>query len=388
MESSMQLFTMRAVPEILFGQGRLDELGSKVSAIAGTSLSVFLLADPALAPSGTIAKARQSLSDAGHTAAVFDGFAGEPTSELIDAASAMAYETKAQCIVGLGGGTVLDTAKLVACCAASGDSAEVYELCKTPLPAGSLPCIAIPTTAGTGSEVTSTSVFTNSRHVKVWAWGSELKPRLALLDPELTIGVPQSITAATALDALVHAIEACTNRNRNDMADLFCHRAISLITANLGRVLANGADIEARGALLLGSCLAGIGIENCGTALAHNISHALASLAPIPHGRATGLAMLATIDWVAEAAPDDFSRVARAMGQNSNPSSAVEVFAKLVRSSGIKVSLAGEGFYLNRPDMLAAQMAAPENASMRKSTPRLVSDDDLLMLATRLYALR
>jgi alcohol dehydrogenase class IV len=245
----------------------------------------------------------------------------------------------------------------------------------------------VPTTAGTGSEVTSTSVFANSANVKVWAWGPALKPRLALLDPELTVGVPAPVTASTGLDALVHAIEACTNRNRNDIVDLYCHRAITLISGCLLRAIERGDDIEARGALLLGSCFAGIAIDNCGTALAHNISHALAALAPIPHGRATGLAMLATMDWVAEAAPDNFAKVASAMGAEARSSSAVAAFSKLLRSSGIKITLDGEGLELNRPERLAMQMAAPENAPMRKSTVRGVSDDDLLMLAERVYAL-
>jgi alcohol dehydrogenase len=381
-------FNLGAMPEIAFGNGRLAEIGEKVNIITGSSSPVLLVADPALAAAGITARTMEYLIAAGHPTKIFDGFAGEPKASNIDTASAMAHDIKARCVIGLGGGTVLDTAKMVAACAISGAPAETYELCKTPLPSDPLPVIAVPTTAGTGSEVTSTSVFSNSAKVKVWAWGPALKPCLALLDPELTIGVPPLITASTGLDALVHAIEASTNRHRNDMADLYCHHAIALITPNLVRAIQNGGDMEARGALLLGSCFAGVGIENCGTALAHNISHALAALAPVPHGRATGLAMLATIDWVAEAAPDNFAKVASAMGEGPEASSAVISFAKLVRSSGIKISLEGEGLDLNRPDRLAEQMAAPENAPMRKATVRQISDHDLLMLAQRVYALR
>ena len=139
--------------------------------------------------------------------------------------------------------------------------------------------------------------------MKVWAWGEELKPDVAILDPELTVGVPPQVTAATGLDALVHAIEAATNKHRNDGNDLYCLKAISLIAANLERAVKHPHDLEARGAMLLASCYGGIGIDNCGTALAHNISHAVADLAPIPHGRATGLAMLATMDGWRRAIP-------------------------------------------------------------------------------------
>jgi alcohol dehydrogenase class IV len=354
-DSLIAQFGLNAIPEILFGNGRLSEIGEQ---------------------------------QAGHEPRIFDSFVGEPKSSTVDQASIMAIEARAKIIVGLGGGTALDTAKLVAACAASGAPAETYELCKSPLPLEPLPVIAVPTTAGTGSEVTSTSVFANSRAVKVWAWGPPLKPRLALLDPELTLGVPPPVTAATGLDALVHAIEACTNRNRNDITDLYCHRAITLISVNLKKAVEHGGDLAARGALLLGSSLAGIAIDNCGTALAHNMSHALAALAPIAHGRATGLSMLATMDWVAEAASEQFAQVAVAMGEPQEPRAAVAAFDRLVRSLGMKISLEGEGLDLDRPERLAEQMAAPENAPMRKSTRRAITDDDLLPLARRLFALR
>src|SRR5207237_1081625 len=221
-----------------------------------------------------------------------------------------------------------------------------------------------------------TCIFTNSRHEKVWAWGDETKPEVAILDPELTVAVPPAVTAATGLDALVHAIEASTNRNRQEGNDLYCHRAIALIAKNLERAVKAPNDLDARGAMLLASCYAGIGIDNCGTALAHNISHAIANLAPIPHGRATGLAMLATIDWIAEGNPAAFGKVAAAM----NGADAVTSYRDLVRSSGIRISLQGDGLELNRPELLAEQMALPANSSMRNATVRTPSDADLLML--------
>jgi alcohol dehydrogenase class IV len=348
----------------------------------------MLIADPVLTKLGVTTRVLAMLAKQGHEAACFDDFAGEPRSSDIDEASRRARASKARCIIGLGGGTALDTAKLAASCAVTGKSAEAYQFCESPLSADHLPIICIPTTAGTGSEATGISVFSNARKVKAWAWGPELKPQVALLDPSLTTGVPPAITASTGLDALVHAIEASTNRHRNAAVDLYCHRAVSLIAGNFSQVLKDGNDLEARGALLLASTYAGIGIDNCGTALAHNISHAMAALAPIAHGRATGLAMLATIEWVAEGAPPAFAAVARAMGLDPVARVAVKGFQDLVRSSGIKIDLGGEGFALDRPELLAEQMAAAENAPMRKSTVRPVSDDDLLTLARQVYALQ
>ena len=136
--------------------------------------------------------------------------------------------------------------------------------------------------------------------------------------------------------------------------------------------------------MLLGSCYAGIAIDNCGTALAHNISHALADLAPIPHGRATGLAMLATMEWVSLGNASAFARVATAMGAGD----AVKAYEKLVRATGVKISLEGDGLDLARPELLAEHMASPANASMRKSTARYPEDGELLELARAVYALR
>jgi alcohol dehydrogenase class IV len=383
----MQPFSLAATPEIVFGNGRLAELPARVTAMAGKGAPVALIADPVLTRLGIVPQLVGALSAAGHETVVYDGFSGEPRHTDIDKAASLARDHKAKAVLGLGGGTALDTAKLVAACAVSGNGAESYQLCATPLPRDPLPLIAIPTTAGTGAEVTRTVIFSNGHHEKVWAWGDELKPRLALLDPELTVAVPPAVTAATGLDALVYAIEASTNRNRHDANDLYCHRAIALIAANLERAVRTPGDRDARGALLLGSCYAGIGIDNCGTALAHNISHAMADLASIPHGRATGLAMLATISWVKEGNPEAYARVARAMGAAEDADAAVAAYERLVRNSGIKISLVGDGLELNRPEKLAEHMALPANTPMRKATARDISDSDLLMLAERVYAL-
>jgi alcohol dehydrogenase class IV len=384
----MQSFILGRVPEILYGARRLADLTAKVTELAGRGAPVVLVSDPALTSLGITARAVRILKETGHAAKIYDGFKGEPRAADIDAAASLAQDVKSRVVIGLGGGSALDTAKLVACCAASGLGAEAYELCKTPLPKDRLPIIAIPTTAGTGSEVTRVSVFANAKKEKVWAWGEELKPDVAILDPELTVAVPPQVTAGTGLDALVHAIEASTNKQRHDGNDLHCHQAIKLISANLVKAIRNPNDLQARGAMLLGACYAGIGIDNCGTALAHNISHALADLAPIPHGRATGLAMLATIGWVSEGNRHAFAQVAAAMGEAPEADNAVKTYEKLVRATGIKISLEGDGLDLKQPEKLAAHMALPANAPMRKSTVRTPSDDDLLELARRFYALQ
>jgi alcohol dehydrogenase class IV len=383
----MQSFSLAPIPEIAFGNGLLSDLPRRVTDMAGAGAPIMLVADPAMTALGIVARLIKLLADAGHEASVYAGFKGEPKYSDINQAAARAREAKAKAVIGLGGGTALDTAKLVASCAVSGKPSEAYQFCETPLPADPLPLVAVPTTAGTGAEVTRTCVFTNAQGEKVWSWGSELKPILAVLDPELTTGVPPAVTAATGLDALVHAIEACTNRNRHDANDVYCHRAIALIAGALERGVKAPQDLDARGELLLASCYAGIGIDNCGTALAHNISHAMAELAPIPHGRATGLAMLATIDWAKNGNPAAFAKVARAMGGEERAGSVAAAYEDLVRRSGIEVSFSGDGLDLARPELLAEHMASPAHAPMRRNTVREIKDSDLLMLAKSVYGL-
>jgi alcohol dehydrogenase len=378
----MQPFAQSLTPEIAFAAGALKELGARATALAGGKASVLIVADPVLTKLGQTARAIAILEEQGHKAVVYDGFKGEPKASDVDAATAIGRAAQAQIVVGFGGGSSLDTSKLVASTIVSGLAAESYALCATPLPRQPLPIIAVPTTAGTGSEVTRTVIFATASGAKVWAWGDELKPRLALLDPELTTGIPGPITAATGLDALVHAMEASTSTRRTDAIDMFCHRAISLISQSLVKAVTEPGNIEARGKMLLGSAYAGMGIDNCGTALAHNISHAMGSLAPIMHGRATGIAMYATIEWAAEGNREAFAKVADAMGAKS----AITAFRDLTRATGMKLSLEGDGLDLSRPELLAEKMAAPENAPMRSGTARTVADADLLTLAKVTYA--
>ena len=380
----MQSFTLSRPPEIVFGTGKLSGLTEHVARHASHGAAVLVVADPVMAVLGITARTLKILSDAGFKPQVFDAIKGEPKLADIDAAANLARSMGAQVIAGIGGGSALDTAKLVAACSASGLSAQRYQLCETAFPQNVLPLIAIPTTAGTGSEVTRTSVFANADKIKVWAWGEEIKPLVAILDPELTIAVPPHITAATGLDALVHAIEAATNNRRTDGNDLYALGAISLISQNLEKAVHSPNDVEARGNMLLGSCYAGIAIDNCGTALAHNISHAMADLAPIPHGRATGLAMLATMEWVSHGDAAAFARVATAMGATN----AVKAYDRLVRATGLKVSLEGDGLDLSKPELLAEHMASPANTPMRKSTTRYPDDTELVNLARQVYALR
>ncbi len=372
-------FDLDRIPSITQSPGALDGVGALAAQLGGGG-AVLLMADPGLAAFGFIDRAEASLRAAGLAVSVFTDIKSDPSTAQVDAAAALARRDGVAVVVSLGGGSAMDAGKAVAAISPSAEAASHYALGAKPLPPRPLRSICVPTTSGTGSETTRTSVLSEPSGAKIWLWGSELKPDAILLDPTLTVDLPAHLTAATGIDALIHALEASTNRSANPAADLFCHEAIRLVVAHLPTAIREPRNLEARAALQWAAALAGIGIDTCGTAIAHNIGHALASLRPIHHGRAVGLALLATLEWNrANDASGRYAAVARAMGEE--PSQLTSGYERLLRESGVKVSLQGEGFDDVTPEQLAAQMARPENASMRNSNARETTDADLLSFA-------
>ncbi len=373
-------FTLDRVPGISQGEGALDRVGALAAALGGGG-SVLLVADPGLGAFGIIAKAETSLRAAGLSIATFSDIKSDPSVAQVDAAAALARRERATVVVALGGGSAMDAGKAAAAVAPAVESATQYALCANPFPPGALPIICVPTTSGTGSETTRTSVLSDASGAKVWLWGDELKPARVILDPVLTVGLPTPMTAATGIDVLVHAIEASTNARANFCIDLFCHEAIRLAARFLPAAVERPDNLEARAAIQWAAALAGIGIDNAGTAIAHNIGHALASLRPIHHGRAVGVAMLATLPWnIAGPSGCRFGAAAEAMGGARDAAALPGLFEALLRRVGVKIPLGDEGFDVT-PEQLAVQMARPENAAMRDSNRRPVGDDALLVFA-------
>ncbi len=381
----MSGFELDRVPAITQAEGALDRLGALAARLGGGA-PALLVADPGLAPFGIIARAETSLREAGLDVLTFTDIKSDPLAAQVDAAAELARDGRtgamlAGVVVCLGGGSAMDAGKAVAAIARGTRGAEHYALCAHPFPAQALPKICVPTTSGTGSETTRTSIVTNARGEKVWLWGDEIKADAVLLDPTLTVGLPAHLTAATGIDALVHAVEAATNARANAASDLYCHAAIRLVARHLPAAMDSPGDLAARAALQWAAALAGIAIDTCGTAIAHNIGHALASLRPVHHGRAVGVAMLATLPWNVEHDPDGrFAAVAAAMGV-AGAAALPAAYERLLRGVGVKVSLAGEGYDDITPERLAAQMMNPENESMRRSNRRPSSDADLLAFA-------
>ena len=271
-----------------------------------------------------------------HAVSIYAEIAGEPKEAEVEAARQLGKTAGAKAVVCLGGGSALDAGKLAAALLATDEPVSAFRLAAQALPEKPVPVICIPTTAGTGSEMTGISVISNAEKVKCWFWGAPLEADLALLDPELTVGLPPRFTAMTAMDALVHAIEAATNRNAGPESDVAAHAAIRLVVEHLPRAVAEPANLAARAGMLEAAALGGLAIHKAGTALAHNIGHALGSLAPVPHGLAVTLAMAATAEWVVEGNRDAFARVAEAMSLGADPDKVPVAFRRLATGVGLR----------------------------------------------------
>ncbi len=357
-------FEMSASPAWKFGEGLADEIGAFAAPIA-FGPHALIVADPYWVAAGLVGRMREALLAEGIETSVYADFAGEP--KLTDLDTAITAARAAGIVIGVGGGSTLDLAKCAAVLAQADAPAAAYCLAARPLPRDGLPMIALPTTAGTGSEFSATNIFSSAEGKKSWIWGAETKPHLVLMDPTLTMSLPATLTAWTGMDAFVHAFEACTNTDSHPGADLVAHPALARIAGALPRAVADGADLDARGALLLGSGLAGMAIDACGTAVAHNLSHALAGLAPVHHGLATALAFELTLPWrIAQRSP---GLVAAAAALGLPGTDALPGFVTaLMDAAGVDRRLP-VGFGGHDVPALLAEIAAPENAPMLRRTP-------------------
>lgn len=385
----LEAFTHDPSPSMSFGIDRLARLPEDVAALVGPAARVLIVTDAGLVATGLPDVVAAGLRVAGHRVELFSEVRSDPTAASIDAAASRARAIAANLIVGLGGGSPLDVAKLAACVAVADAPAEAYAVMGRPLPEQPIKKILIPTTSGTGAEMTRTSVYGIAGDRKVWAWGPTLKADLSILDPVVTRGLPAPLTAATGLDALVHAIEACTHRRATPVVEGMALQAIRLVAANLERVVAEPGDLEARGRMALGSALAGVAIDACGTGIAHAFGHALGTLAHVHHGRAVALAMRVALPWACAARPDLYTPVALALGVDPRGTAderelalaGAARFESLLRTVGLPVSLVGDGLGEADVARLVTVTVAPENKPMVDSNAVQPSDEALVSLA-------
>lgn len=253
--------------------------------------SVFIVTDPGVLSAGLLDLTLSNFKSLGLDYQIFSEVQADPSISVIEKAVKAAKDYKSDYIVGFGGGSSMDVAKLVALLALGKERlADVYgvDMVKGPR----LPLILIPTTAGTGSEVTKSSVVTVSESEKKGVLSPYLLPDLALLDAELTLGLPPHVTAATGIDAMVHAIEAFTTKHlKNPISDCIAKEALRLLSGNLHQVVAHGDDIVARENMLLGACLAGMAFANAPVAGVHALAYPIGARFHVPHGLSNSLVL-------------------------------------------------------------------------------------------------
>ncbi|HKF61712.1 MAG TPA: iron-containing alcohol dehydrogenase [Dongiaceae bacterium] len=379
-------FSFGPTTPVAFGIDRVEKLAGDVTRLVGADAPVLLVNDPGISAMGD--RVEGILKAGGHKVARFQDVRSDPLSRQIDAAADLARRHGAKLVVCLGGGSALDVGKMAAAIAPAEQPADHYALAVNPLPARPLKKICIATTSGTGSETTRVSVYSNDKGEKLWGWGDGLAADLALLDPRLTVGLPPHLTAATGIDALVHAIEAVTIRRANPMNDSVGLQAIRLIAAHLPRAVAVPDDLAARGYVQIAAASAGIAIDNAGTGVAHALGHALGAVGHVHHGRAVGLSLRVAIAWNAEVSPARHAAVAAALGvpvEGRGEAAIVadlgEAFDRFVRSTGRAISLAEDGLGKADTKRLADTMMQPENKPMRDSNCREITPADALALS-------
>jgi len=375
----MKHYELGKVPRILVGSEAVQGLGALVRSLGGESAA--LVVDSVLERNGYLETLSASLD---LPQQVYVVPPGEPSVEVVNAASQVAQKLSQPVVIGVGGGSALDTAKQAAGVMAGLEPIQHYLLCAHPWP-GRRPIIAIPTTSGTGAEVTRTCIVSDTQGRKLWTWGDELLPDVVILDPQATLTLPAGITATTGLDALVHALEASTGQRRNAISSGIALQAIRLVLKYLPRAVQEPSHLEARQGMQEAALLAGMAIDNCGTGIAHSIGHALGTLYHLPHGVAVTLALQAALGWNLEAQPEVYTEVAGCFGIDvARLSGAFEELLTEVRFDQAVRALPNS-VWIARD--IAQTMIATENQPMWKNNVRLADQAERLWLAQKTVTL-
>ena len=303
----MKDFTFNVPQDIIFGKGSLKRLPELLE--KSGSKKMLLISGPVLKKIGMVEKVEEIVKASGIEVEVFTDVEANPSVATVDKATETYKKAGATSIVAFGGGSPMDVAKAVGVLAKYGGEIGDYEGAHK-VPGPIVPIIAIPTTAGTGSEVTAFSVITDeARNYKLTVFSYELIPSYALLDPELVMTSPASVAAACGVDALIHAWEAYTSRDASPFSDAMAEKAMELIGANLRRFVANRQDEEAAAAMLSGSMFAGIAFAWARLGNIHAMSHPVSAFFNVPHGVANGILFPYIVKYNEEAAFGKYQKI-------------------------------------------------------------------------------
>lgn len=325
-----EVWTFHSAGQILFGPGSVKQLGQVAQRLKLTR--ILIVTDKPLVNAGLVEETRRPLIEAGVTVEVFDGGEPEPSLRVADACIEVARQFQPQGLVALGGGSNMDLTKTAATVLAHGGNPRDY-LGEDRVPGPVIPLICVPTTAGTGSEVSGSCVLTDEEnHLKVAITSNYLRPRVAVVDPRLTLTCPKKVTADSGIDALTHAIEAYTAvdneefplppgektiyQGRHPMGDMLAEKAIVLVGENLERAVNEPQNLKAREAMSLGAMLAGLAFSNVGVALVHALEYPVGGATHCSHGAGNGLLLPYVMRFNLPARVPHFARIAKLLGED------------------------------------------------------------------------
>jgi alcohol dehydrogenase len=371
-------FSFEMPTRIEYGMGAVKSLPAELSRLGARK--VLVVTDRGVREALADGAVVRPLQEAGIETLVFDRVEPNPKDRNVEEGAALARGYGAQALVALGGGSPIDCAKAIAVLVSHrADRIKDYEG-KTAVKQPALPWIAIPTTAGTGSEVTFSSVITDTEaKYKMTVKSPLMAAKVALIDPELTFTVPPGVTASTGVDALTHAIEAYTVTCSEPISDAVALQAISLIAANLRDAVRDGRNARARDGMMMGSLLAGIAFSHSDVGSVHCMAESLGGIYDLPHGVCNAILLPYVMEYNMEYCLDRYAKVAQAMGVGEDAASAVAGVRALCRDVGLP-ALSTLGIRESDLDMLAEMSA--RNIST-ESNPRPMTKDDYLEVFRR-----
>jgi alcohol dehydrogenase len=373
----MNPFEFSTKTHLSFGLGVSVQLGAAVARVGKSR--ALVISDPGVARAGLVEPVLQSLQEAGIFTSLFAEVCSNPTTENARAASALALADGCDVLIAVGGGSTIDAAKGVAILAALGGALIDYEGWDN-IHGEPLPVVALPTTAGTGSEVTFWAVISDlEAHRKFLIGSPRIAPTLALLDPALTFTLPEEMTFYTGIDALTHALEAYTSKLKNPISDALAIAAIEKVGSALPGVMAAPENELFRSEMLLASTIAGMAFNNADLGAVHCLSEALGGAIDIHHGLANAIFLLPVMEFNAPAAEREYSEIAEGLGNADGD--AVAAVRRLLSLSHLP-SLRNLG--LEKIDLPRLAQVASENISV-SSNPREIHSDDFMKILLEAY---
>ncbi|MEM2209357.1 MAG: iron-containing alcohol dehydrogenase [Nitrososphaerota archaeon] len=383
-------FEFRIPQRIIYGIGCYKKIIEVIKEM--NSKNILLVTGKKVIETNYVKEIIESIKKMNINIEIFNEIPKEPEMDFVYNGLKIYEEKNCELIIAIGGGSILDTAKGIALLATNGGSLRDYEgLEKIPKPQA--PLIAVPTTAGTGSEVTKFTVITDTERKRKMLIGSvNIIPKIAIVDPLLTISMPQDITMSTGMDALTHAIEAYISIKAQPITDLLAIEAIKLISKYLRRAWANGEDIEAREKVMLGSLLAGLAFSNSSVALVHGMARPLGVYFNIPHGLSNAILLPHVMEFTYISNPEKFMNIALCMNEKIDGLSLIEAAKLSIEAvkkicKDIKVpSLKNIGIKEEELNKLAPKMAEEAIASgSPANNPRKASIEEIIEIYKKAF---